>query len=475
MRRLHSLCCYLFISFMGCCLSLLSDNQTTTVSPIYSEKHLPFRVSVETADFSLPNGVHSCVIGTYNNKWLILAGRTNGLHGFENNNNNFPPSQQNTVVYVVDPIHKKVKSRSLHSSKSGLTQHQIDLLSVTSPQFYQTVDRLYITGGYGVDTSTGKFSTKNALTAIDMPGLIHWVTHPYHGETASQYIRQTFDPIFQVTGGYMTQIPGHPTLLIFGQNFKGVYLDTSNGRYIEKVRRFNIIDDGFTLRVDKIPPTPEERDPDFRRRDLNVVPTICYRCGSLKEEVVAFSGVFTLSGGIWTIPVTIRGDGTTQTTPAASHHAFKQGMNNYVCPTLGLFGSSSRDMYTIFFGGISYGYFQNGIFLTDSEIPFINQITAIKINEKGHYKQYLLDDEYPVIYSTQSNPGNQLLFGAGAQFITREDLPMFPNGVLDLDKIKKPTFVGYIVGGIQSTLPNTNTASDSAASPYIFKVTLIPK
>ena len=34
--------------------------------------------------------------------------------------------------------------------------------------------------------------------------------------------------------------------------------------------------------------------------------------------------------------------------------------------------------------------------------------------------------------------------------------------------------VGYIVGGIQSTLPNTNVESDSAASPYIFTVTLVP-
>ena len=32
--------------------------------------------------------------------------------------------------------------------------------------------------------------------------------------------------------------------------------------------------------------------------------------------------------------------------------------------------------------------------------------------------------------------------------------------------------IGYIVGGIMSTLPNTNVRSDTAASPYIFKVTL---
>lgn len=474
MRKLISACSYCLLGlFLGCSLSLFADNQSSTVSHISSGNHLPFRVELEIADFALPNGVHSYVLGTFNNKWLILAGRTNGLHGFENNDNNFPPSQQNTTVYVVDPIHKKVISRSLLSHKSGLTQHQIDLLSVTSAQFYQSGNKLYMTGGYGVDTHTGLFSTKDALTAIDIPGLIHWVMHPSHGETAAQYIRHIFDSIFQVTGGYMTQIPGNPTLLIFGQNFKGAYNPNSNGKYIEKVRRFNIIDDGVTLSIEKKHSIPMDRDPNFRRRDLNIVPILNYKNNILKEELVAFSGVFTLSGGIWTVPINIKADGTAHMPSADSTKTFKQGMNNYICPTLGLFERESHDMYTIFFGGISYGYFQDGNFQTDEEIPFINQITTIKINKHGHYKQYIMAEEYPVILSTQSNPGNRLLFGAATQFITLDDLPMYQNGVLKLDKIKKPTLVGYIVGGIQSTLPNTNTQSDSAASPYIFKVTLV--
>lgn len=119
----------------------------------------------------------------------------------------------------------------------------------------------------------------------------------------------------------------------------------------------------------------------------------------------------------------------------------------------------------------------NGTFQTDSEIPFINQVTTIKIDEHGNYIQYLMDEEYPVILSTQSNPGNQLLFGAGAQFIPAADLEkvIYPNGAFKLDKLKKPMLLGYIVGGIESTLPNTNSQSDSAASPYIFTITLEPR
>jgi len=142
-----------------------SQNQTDTVSPIISGELLPFTVQIETADFSLPNGLHSGVNAICHGKWLFFAGRTNGLHGFGQAITNFPPSEQNSLVYVVDPLNETVVTRSLYDLNSGLTQNQIDLLSVTTPQYYQDGNILYITGGYGVDTLSGEFSTKDALTA----------------------------------------------------------------------------------------------------------------------------------------------------------------------------------------------------------------------------------------------------------------------------------------------------------------------
>jgi hypothetical protein len=105
-----------------------------------------------------------------------------------------------------------------------------------------------MTGGYGVDTATGQFSTKDALTAIFVPGLMHWVEEIVANEAAAQYIRHIFDPIFQVTGGYMTRASRNMTLLIFGQNFEGFYVPSASGVYTRQVRRFRIIDDGVTLR-----------------------------------------------------------------------------------------------------------------------------------------------------------------------------------------------------------------------------------
>lgn len=469
--------CGIFALTSGMATFLLgtpSLNQTTELTPILPGDTLPFIIQLSVADFSLPNGIHSYAEAVYDGKWLFIAGRTNGMHDFSSGDNNFPPAAQNKVVYVVDPQTKTIFSRSLVDPSSGLTVKQIDSLSVTSPQFYRSNGTLYISGGYGVDTETGEFSTKDTLTAIDILGLMHWVMEPSSPETAAQSIRQIFNPVFQITGGYMTQIENHPTLLVFGQNFKGYYHPDSNGAYSKQIYRFHIVDDGVKLDVKVLTSIPDEQESYYRRRDLNVVPVIHFHHGRYREKLIAYSGVFTMEGGIWTVPVVINSKGKPKMQSPYIPESFKQGMNNYTCPNIGLFSKESSEMYTVFMGGISYGYFVGNEFETDSEIPFINQLTTVKYDKDGHFTQYLMNEEYPVILSTHSNPGNVLLFGAGAQFILAEGNPIYAKGILNLDALTEPTVIGFVVGGIQSTVPNTSVPTDSAASPYIFQVTIMP-
>ena len=243
----EQICSFIDLSLLmigvGWNVSSFADNQTATVSTILSDDSLPFRISLEKADFKLPMGLQSYIHGIHRDKWLLITGRMGGLHGFvKDSKNNFPTREQNTTLFVIDPIKKKIFTRSLRDPKSGLTQKQIDLLSVTAAQGYQSGKTLYITGGYGVDSATGKLDTKNALTAIDIPGLIHWVTHPSSKGTAVKHIRQIFDDTFKVTGGYMNQIGNNPTLLIMGHEFNGFYSDPSQKppvfqKYTEQVRR----------------------------------------------------------------------------------------------------------------------------------------------------------------------------------------------------------------------------------------------
>lgn len=465
--------CFFFIFGCGMIFASPSPNQTQDLSPIHPNSQLPFTIKIKRADFSLPIGFHSGASAIYEGKWLFIAGRTNGLHGFANDDDNFPTDKQNTNVIVVDPHKKKVYKKSLSDPSSGLTQEQIDLLSVTSPQSYQWKNTLYVSGGYGVDTATGQFSTKDCLSAINIPGLIHWVIEPSRRETAAEHIRQIFDPLFQVTGGAMFRVNDDLSLLIFGQNFSGFYEDSSNGQYTQQVRRFRLIDNGVELAVVPKHPIPRVPNPNYRRRDLNVVPII----QKVKEYYIpmftALSGVFTLDTGVWTVPVLIYPDGSSSMADPNDPETFKQGMNNYVSATIGLYSKKMGDMFEILLGGISFGFFENGVFTTDSEIPFINQVTTVKINKKGEFKQYLMDNQYPRIISKGPNPGNPLLFGSGAEFMLAEDIPIFKNGVIKYDSIpKKRTLLGYIVGGIQSTLPNTNVITDSTASAYIFEVFL---
>lgn len=459
-------------------LSAQTDNQTVELSPIFPNKLLPFTVRIELADFALPNGIQGNVLGRYKGKWLLFDGRTNGVHGFDSVPINFPVQMQNLMVYVVDPDRKKVYQRSIDDPLSGLTQDQIDSLSVVSPQYYQEGNTLYVTGGYGFKKSLNNYTTFPILSAIDVPGLMRWVAKPKPGETAAEHIRQISNPIFQITGGDSHKVgKHHPTLLPLGNDFEGTYHFNATQVYSNQIRRFHVIDDGVNLDVEVLPSYPATPDPNLRRRDLNVLPVIKKSHGKLVKGLVALSGVFTEDSGIWTVPVEITADGVPFMANPADPTTFKQGMNNYVSPTIGLYSKRHDEMYLILFGGISFGFFQDGKFTTDDEDPFINQVTTVKIDKKGHYTQYLMDSEFPAILSTTVNPGNVLLFGANGLFIPANSTERlrYDNDVFKLDRISKPIFIGYIIGGIQSTVPNTTSITDSSASPYIFKVFFEPK
>ncbi len=477
--------CTFSMLWMGLWTSLCAENQTPDVSKIHSDRSLPFRIKLKKTKFKLPVGLQSYVHGVHDDKWLLIAGRVDGLHGFvSNSSNNFPPNLQNTTVVVIDPMSKKSFTRSLLDSNSGLTQEQIDLLSVTAAQAYQLDNTLYITGGYGVDTSTGQFNTKNSLTAINIPGLMHWVINPHRGETAAEHIRHIFDDVFKVTGGYMNKIGDHSTLLIMGNEFNGFYNNSSQQppvfqQYTEQVRRFRIHDDGVNLSFTSESSLPAIPDPNYRRRDLNVVPIVKKEGKKLKQSFSVFSGVFTPSVGIWTVPVEITAKGKPSMADPLLPSTFKQGMNNYDCATFGMFSEKTGEMFVLLLGGISYGFFKeidgHFSFETDSDFPFINQTTAIKIDRHGNYTQHFIKDgSFPFIPSKVVNAGNQLLFGTEAEVILFKSVPKYQNYVIKLDEIKKPTFIGYVVGGIQSTLRNTKTRADSSPSPYLFKVILEP-
>jgi hypothetical protein len=516
---------YIIVFFTGIFLNCFSEcppctNQTSNLMIPLPENSLPYRISIEQADFTLPAGLHSFAYAVYEGEWLLIAGRTNGLHDVDNtdpNINPFPPSQQNTLVYVVNPKTKATYYRSLYDPSAQISQAQIDLLSASNTLFYYAKKKntLYVVGGYGLDTASNTMGTKPALTAIDVPNLIKWVKNPAKSKSASECVRTIFHPVFQLTGGVMLQSDEHqPYLLAFGQNFDGNYVASSNGTYSQQIRPIQIIDNGRTLFVQLYrQPDPI---PSYRRRDLNVVPIVKKNKKSLTMTFSALSGVFTPSDinnapGAWTVPIEIDPDGSSRMLDPNNPNTFAQAMNNYSCANVGLYSRKKNSMYTLLFGGISAALFSDGsncntdpnpqcncctawvsasgsIFTPCCNLPFTNDVTTIEIDKHGVYRQYIMNESFPIINSSPPTcpgfppmtcAGDPLqtiyLFGANSAFIPVDGLPTFPNDVIALDKLsKQPVHIGYIVGGIASTISDTNCTTDTQSSYYVFKVTISP-
>ena len=457
---------------ISCADWALGDHQTSTFSPIVVNSNLGYRISLRPVDLGvteLPT-LHSYAAGTYDGKWVMLAGRTNGLHGFTTSGlSNFPVESQNRDVWVIDPIHGESWHRSLQDASSGLTGDDVAALTSTNNQFLQMDDRLYMTGGYGANAVAG-FDTHNALSAIDLPGIIDWVTTGTG--TAANHVRIVRDETFRVTGGAMYEMDGRMHL-IFGQSFRGGYIPNREGDYTRQVRSFSLIDDGVTLGFSDV--TQTDPLPEYRRRDLNVYPTLRVQSdGTLAEGLTALSGVFTDSFGAWTVPVEIDATGNPSMSDPSDPGSFKQGMNNYHSAKLGLFSESANGMQEILFGGITLMDYDPATqqFVRDDNMPWTNSISAVVRDGSGSYQQHWLG-EFPEVFDPD---GHRLRFGANAEIMIREDLDTFQNGVINIDALGGPTLLGYLYGGLFANAPHVRNVPGavSGASNLVWEVTYIP-
>ncbi len=471
--------------FAAClCMAALSHighvawaaHQTDTLTPV-SIGGLPYNISVQKYDFGaadLPT-LHSYAAAHYDDKWILFAGKTNGLHTFDTTGpNGFTPETQNREVWVIDPVAKQSWRRSLEGAGGGLTTTELNSLTPTNNQFYQRGDRLYMTGGYGVQSMQGDTpinGTFNQLSAISLPGIVNWVMTG--AGVAKDHIRQITDNTLRVTGGAMYEIDGR-THLVFGQSFSGNYNPNKNGSYTNQVRSFDIVDDGTTLSIANITSTP--MDDNYRRRDLNVVPVMRPGAGNqLDEGLLVLSGVFTPTFGAWTVPVEIDADGIPSMADPNLPGTFKQGYNGYHSAKLGMFSEADESMHEVLFGGISLQYMNTQTMQTetDNDLPFINDITSVVIDSAGNYSQHWLN-EFPVINDTELK---RLRFGANAEFFLADGVPTFANGVIKLDELTGPTVLGYIFGGLMANGPHTRSGDPpaiSSASNLIFTVVYTP-
>jgi hypothetical protein len=137
-------------------------------------------------------GLHSFVSATDGKYWLLLGGRTNGLHWFVQSSsggtvpppNAFPPAMANRMAWVLDPVTGRAWSSPLQNLPANFRDH----LSAGNAQGYQDGDTLYVVGGYGLDTSSGSMTTFGLVTAVRVKETIAAILN---GAAIDGFLQQT--------------------------------------------------------------------------------------------------------------------------------------------------------------------------------------------------------------------------------------------------------------------------------------------
>jgi len=323
------------------------------------------------------------------------------------------------------------------------------------------------TTGGALTASTANFTTYDTLTTMNIKGMIRAVMSGGNVARGSA-IRQISDPRLQVTGGDLGAL-GARTYLVFGQDFQGGYsipinpaaTPTFTQIYSAEVRSFRIVATRKSLAIRGYQTLRDSTN--FRRRDGNMG-TVITRSGQL--GLTYYGGVFSPGNNFtsYQAPVIIGSNDKVRV-----NASYQQYFDQYTTANIPLYNAKSRAMISIFLGGIStYDYSTGQLVETPpggAGPPWVDDVSSLLQDKNGTGKEYIMA---PI-------PGTSEYYGAYSSFFASPFVPAYSNGVIKLNKLKRPTVLGYIYGGIVSTAPQTaNTEAQTGASNQVFQVTLTP-
>jgi hypothetical protein len=410
-----------------------------------------YSLTLEPISISAFNGLQSFAFAQNDGRWLLIGGRTDGLHRrrpFES----FSVSGNNTNIIVIDPKTKQSWTSSVTDLPDELSEH----LQSTNMQFIQRGNTLFLIGGYGYSKKLGNHITHSKLTALRVDCLVSAVQT---GSLKTPCFRQISDPVFALTGGQIGRL-GDIYYLVGGQKFDGRYnpMGPDHGpgfsqQYSNQIRKFQIKDDGVALSIENFSATTDEEN--LHRRDFNMLPQIF---PNQEHGFTIFSGVFQLKANIpFTNTVDVFAD------RHAVNNSFTQYLSHYHSAKVALFDPVNRRIENIFFGGISQFEEESGTLTKNDDVPFTRVISKVVRERSGKMTETKVSEM----------PG---FLGAGAEFVVNPQLPMYENEIVNLAEIKaQRVLLGHIVGGIESTKKSiffSNTGSESAANKTIFEVWL---
>lgn len=408
----------------------------------------PFTVQIEPVITTPLPGMHSFAFAQSGNKWLIIGGRTNGLHGL-NSSGAFPSEYKNDVVTVIDTSTWAFYTADLNQLPKAIA----DPMRSTNMQYIQEGNYLYMVGGYGYDSVASIFVSYPKLTAVHVDDMINAVINSL---PIASTIRQVTDTNFSICGGDLGKI-GSDYYLIFGHNFGGRYTDPPSPiftqTYSDRIKKFNLTDDGTTISLTGF--TYQLDTNNFHRRDLNTGP-IVKPDGSL--AIGAYGGVFRKDSNLpFREPITISATATTV------NSSYQQVMQQYTCALMPIYDSTTQKMYTTFFGGISLYDFNDttSLMKRDSLVPFVNEVTTMTVGPSGLVEETIL----PVKLSG--------LLGSNAKFVPTQNISTYANNVIRIrDLPNTKILAGYLLGGIRAD--QANLGSVSIANDTVFRVFITP-
>lgn len=419
---------------------------------VSAQGELTYEIVLKPLSIPALPGIHSYAYGRHMGQWLIIGGRKDGLHARQPFNA-FPATMNNTDLYVIDPVAKQYWTASVSSLPTSLREQ----LQSTNMNFYQSGDTLYIVGGYGFAASVNEYITFPYLTALSVSAVIQAIKD---SQPFGAFFKQIQDTLFAVTGGHLKKLQD-TFYLVGGHTFNGRYNPMNNPtftqKYTHQIRKFTVSHSGGQLSFGNVSAITDPIH--LRRRDYNLVPQIF---PNRKQGFMISAGVFQLNADLpFLYPVDITDSGYFPRTD------FAQYLSHYHSAVLPLYDSIDNMMYSIFFGGMSQYYYQNGQLIQDNQVPFVRTISYLSRNANGQLSEYKLPVEMPS------------LKGASAEFILHQTIPHYSNGVIKLHQLSQDcTLTGYIYGGIQSSALNpfsNNQTQLTSADPSIYEVWLVKK
>ncbi len=389
----------------------------------------PFTIEIEQVQMPNAPKLHSFAFAQSGGKWFFIGGRFNGLHGFSFGYS-FQPKYQNRYAWVVDPSTGQTWSVNIYSS---LTVAKADPLRSMNTQYYQDGDKLFITGGYGLDSLKDSLVTFPVLSVIDVGAAIQAVIN---NTSLNPHIRQITDERFRVCGAGMEKL-GDFTFLPGGHNFWGEYTRTINNQiYTNSLKKFKIVDNGVNLSVTDYSEIYDTTT--FHKRDYNLVHSVKPNGGL---ALTLYGGVFKSYIDLpYQEPVYIESNGT-----YSIDYTFQQKMMQYTSSNFLLFDSTNGSMHTTYLGGTSlYYHDQNSnTLIRDTLVPFVRDISTLTKTSNGTSSEYIHSLKLPA------------LIGTNSIVITEPSLPHYSNGVIKLASLSGRTLIGYLFGGIRALFPNS--------------------